>query len=110
MKTSIQTLAFFIVFLGILLPGQSYSQGSEQKQHLSHTAMSENEPVLRHVVLFGFKEDASKNDIQRIVDAFSALKDKIPQIKDYEWGINNSPEGLNDGLTHCFLVTFESEE
>ncbi|MGE5945005.1 MAG: Dabb family protein, partial [Flavobacteriales bacterium] len=24
--------------------------------------------------------------------------------------LNNSPEGLNKGFTHCFLVTFDSEE
>lgn len=72
--------------------------------------MSENEPLLRHVVLFAFKEDATEQDIREIEEAFSALPGKIPEIKDYEWGTNNSPEGLNDGLTHCFLVTFASEE
>jgi hypothetical protein len=34
------------------------------------------------------------------------LPSKIPEVVDYEWGTNDSPEGLNDGLTHCFLVTF----
>ena len=28
----------------------------------------------------------------------------------YEWGTNVSPEGLNDGFTHCFTLTFESAE
>lgn len=65
---------------------------------------------LRHVVLFGFREDASSEDVKKVEEAFSALPSKIPQIIGYEWGINNSPEGLNDGLTHCFLVTFKSEE
>ncbi|WP_196827547.1 Dabb family protein [Flavobacterium sp. CG_9.1] len=27
----------------------------------------------------------------------------------YEWGVNNSPENLNNGLTHCFTLTFNSE-
>ena len=67
------------------------------------------EALLRHVVLFSFKEESSPEDIKKVEDAFIALQDKIPQIKDFEWGINNSPEGLNKGLTHCFLVTFESE-
>ena len=35
---------------------------------------------------------------------------EIKQIKKFEWGVNNSPEGLNQGLTHCFLVTFKSEK
>lgn len=66
--------------------------------------------LLRHVVLLSFKEDSSPEDIKEVEDAFIALQDKIPQIRDFEWGTNNSPEGLNKGLTHCFLVTFESEE
>ena len=65
---------------------------------------------LRHVVLFKFKETATSEDIAKIETAFAALKGKIPQIKSYEWGINNSPEGLNKGFTHCFFLTFDSEE
>lgn len=66
-------------------------------------------PQLRHVVMFKFQDKASKADIQKVVDAFSGLPDKIPQIKDFEWGVNNSPEKLNQGLTHCFLLSFASE-
>jgi hypothetical protein len=65
---------------------------------------------LRHVVLFKFKEDASEEDIEEVEEAFSALPDKISEISDYEWGTNNSPEGLDKGFTHCFIVTFDSEE
>jgi hypothetical protein len=65
--------------------------------------------VLRHVVLFGFKESSSPQDVQKIVDAFKALPTKISEIKDFEWGINSSPEGLNQGLTHAFTVTFHSD-
>ncbi len=64
---------------------------------------------LRHVVMFQFKDSSSKAEIQTVVDAFNALPSKIDAIADYEYGTNNSPEGLNDGLTHCFLVTFKSE-
>ena len=65
---------------------------------------------LRHVVIFKFKETASEADIQSVEAAFSALPGKIPEIRDYEWGINNSPEGLEKGFTHCFFLTFDSEE
>jgi hypothetical protein len=65
--------------------------------------------VLRHVVLFGFKSTSSQEDVQKIVDAFKALPSKISEIKDFEWGINSSPEGLNQGLTHAFTVTFHSD-
>lgn len=69
-----------------------------------------NDELLRHVVLIKFKESSSEEDISEVEEAFSSLQDKIPEIKDYEWGTNNSPEGLDKGFTHCFLVTFESEE
>lgn len=70
----------------------------------------DNDSVLRHVVLFKFKDSTAQSDIKKVEDAFSALPDKIPQIKGYEWGTNNSPEGLDKGLTHCFFLTFDSEE
>ena len=65
---------------------------------------------LRHVVLFKFKESSTAEDIQRVESAFAALPEQISAIKDFEWGTNNSPEGLDKGFTHCFLVTFDSEE
>ena len=33
---------------------------------------------------------------------------KIPQILSYETGTNNSPEGLDKGFTHGFVLTFHS--
>ncbi|TNF43933.1 MAG: Dabb family protein [Cytophagales bacterium] len=65
--------------------------------------------VLRHVVLFGFKETSSPEDIQKVIDAFKALPSQIPEIKGFEWGVNSSPEGLNQGLTHAFTLTFYSD-
>lgn len=65
---------------------------------------------LRHVVCFAYKEGTSKADINKINKAFRALKNKIDGITAFEMGENNSPEGLNDGFTHCYLVTFDSEE
>jgi hypothetical protein len=65
--------------------------------------------VLRHVVLFGFKESASTEDVNRVLEAFQALPSQISEIKGFEWGTNNSPEGLNQGLTHAFTLTFHSD-
>jgi hypothetical protein len=62
------------------------------------------------VVLFKFKDTSSAEDIKKVEDAFRALPAKLPIIKGFEWGKNNSPENLNQGLTHCFLVTFASEK
>ena len=61
---------------------------------------------LRHVVLFKFKDGTDPAQITAVEQAFSALKEKIPEIVDFEWGTDNSPELKADGFTHCFLVTF----
>ncbi len=64
---------------------------------------------LRHVVLFQFKKDTAPEKVKQIEDAFRQLPSKIPTVVDFEWGTNNSPEGLADGFTHCFLVTFKDD-
>ena len=66
--------------------------------------------LLRHIVLFKFKDDAPEEEVQKISDAFNALPDALPVIKDFEWGLNDSPEDLHQDFTHCYLVTFASEE
>lgn len=66
--------------------------------------------VLRHVVLFAFKNTATADEVASIVSQFGTLKSAIPGIVAYEWGTNVSPEGLNDGLTHCFTLTFASNQ
>ena len=76
------------------------------------SAQTKNESVkmLQHVVLFKFKDDAKPEDVKKIEEAFIALKSQIKEIKAVEWGLNNSPENLNQGFTHCFLVSFASEK
>lgn len=68
------------------------------------------EKELRHVVLFGWKSNANKDSIENAIKAFGELPKEIKTIKSYEWGVNNSPEKLNQGLTHCFVLTFLSEK
>lgn len=65
--------------------------------------------ILRHVVLFKFKDNATSANIKTVEDAFLLLPSKIKSIKNFEYGTNNSPEKLNEGLTHCFFVSFASE-
>jgi len=71
---------------------------------------SAGQSLLRHVVLFKFKDTADPKGVQTVIDAFKELPGKIDLIKDFEWGSNNSPENLNQGLTHCFFLTFISEK
>lgn len=65
---------------------------------------------LRHVVLFKFKPTATEAEIKMVEETFKQLPATIKTIREFEWGTNNSPEGLSEGLTHCFLVTFASEK
>jgi len=72
--------------------------------------MGESAKVLRHVVLFSFKESAGRSQIRQIEQAFCALPAKIQEIYEFEWGTDVSVEHLSQGYTHCFLVTFLSKE
>ena len=83
-----------------------HAQGEEPHEH-SEVA---DQAMLRHVVLFKFKESATPEDIATVEAAFKELPSKIPEIKGFEWGTNNSPEGLDKGFTHCFFLSFENEE
>jgi hypothetical protein len=65
---------------------------------------------LRHVVLFTFKPTSSKASVDSVVKAFNALYGSVPQVKNMEWGLNMSPEHLDQGFTHCFVLTFRSEK
>lgn len=65
--------------------------------------------VLRHLVLYKFKQDVTEKEIQEVADAFGELPKRIDAVKDFEWGLNVSKEGKSEGLTHAFLVTFADE-
>ena len=61
---------------------------------------------LRHVVLFGFGKSQSPAAIAEVIRRFVDLKTLVPSIDEFEWGENSSPEGLNRGHSHVFLLTF----
>ncbi len=76
---------------------------------LSSAPLSAADAPYRHVVFFKFKADAAPEQVKAIEQAFVALSSKIDTVTGFEWGTNVSPEGLNDGFTHCFLVTFKDK-
>jgi len=94
-------VGLFIVFTMKMIPNL--------KTTTTVTPMAENSKTLRHVVLFKFKETSTPEDIKAVESAFNELPSKIPEIVDFEWGTNNSPEGLEKGFTHCFFLTFKNE-
>lgn len=69
----------------------------------------QSDKVLRHVVSFKFKEEVTANQVNKVVHDFQGLREKIPVILDFEWGINNSQEGHSKGFTHGFMLTFQDE-
>lgn len=78
------------------------------------SAMAAEKPAksdkLLHVVAFKFKASASKEEIQKVVDAFRALPKKITAIQSLDWGTNVSPEKHDKGFTHGFTLSFKTEK
>tara|TARA_R110002012_G_scaffold62168_4_gene163366 strand:- start:33500 stop:33928 length:429 start_codon:yes stop_codon:yes gene_type:complete len=109
MKTTAITLFAALLFASC---GEQPKKETTEKQEEETVEKKEEVtgPQLRHVVLFKFKDTSSEEEVQQVEEAFNALPSKISEIKGYEWGTNNSPENLNKGLTHCYFLTFASEE
>ena len=95
MKKTISLLLVMMILAGVV-----YAQNDKKPSG----------KMLRHMVLFKFKDESSAADIKKVEDAFRALPSKIKEIKGFEWGKNNSPENLNQGFTHAFFVSFASEK
>jgi hypothetical protein len=63
-----------------------------------------------HMVAFKFKTEASSAQIKAVEDAFKALPSKIHEIVSFECGTNMSPEKLDKGFTHGFVLTFKNDK
>ena len=74
---------------------------------ITASALAADGPI-RHVVHFKFKKEATPEQIEKIVEGFAALKKKIDAVDSLEWGTNSSPEGLDKGFTHCWIVAFKT--
>jgi hypothetical protein len=104
-----KTCISLITVLVMAIACQSPQKEEKIVEKIIEKKVIEMDKALRHVVLFKFKDESSAEDVQKVVDAFMELPSKIEVIQDFEWGTNNSPEGLAQGFTHCFFVTFKSE-
>ncbi|NVK73052.1 stress protein [Marinomonas sp. CT5] len=62
--------------------------------------------MIRHVLFIKYKEQATEADIATSMANFEKIKSKIDGIESVEWGENSSPEGRNQGYTHCVFMTF----
>ena len=104
-KIIVPAIFFVLVFLSC---NQNSKDNSVKAEEVS---IEKKETMhLRHVVLFKFKDSATKEEINNVEDVFKDLASKIEVIRDFEWGLNNSPENLNKDFTHCYFITFDSEK
>jgi quinol monooxygenase YgiN len=62
--------------------------------------------AVQHMVLVRFKPETSDEMIRDLFAQLAALRERIPGILHYSGGPYSSPEGLNQGYTHGFLMTF----
>ena len=90
-----------ILFFSLLLNASLYAE--------HHASKSKEAGPFRHVVMFKFKDSATKEQITAIEKAFAELPKKINTITGYEWGTNVGDRNKNQGFTHCFIVTFKDK-
>lgn len=69
---------------------------------------ADGDKLLRHIVMYKFKDGLPAAQLQEVIDAFAGLPKKIDTIVGYEAGTNVSPEGKSEGFTHVFVVTFKT--
>ena len=65
--------------------------------------------ALRHVVLLKFTDDTTPEQARAIEERFLNLKNEIDSVRCVIGGPDISTEGLAQGFTHCFIVTFADE-
>ena len=63
--------------------------------------------MITHVVLLKIRKDVSKDQVAKVFEALAGLQKKIPGILSFSGGAYTSPEGLNRGFTHGFVMTFK---
>jgi len=101
---------FVFLFISLIACQQKTTEPLMNNNMDSDVKSAFKSKQLRHVVMFKFKDDADPVKVKKVEDAFAALPSKISEISYFEWGINNSPENLNKGFTHCFFISFNSDE
>jgi hypothetical protein len=62
--------------------------------------------MITHVVLLRVKKATPKAEIDRVFRELAGLKGKIPGLLTFSGGAYSSPEGMQKGFTHGFVMTF----
>ena len=61
---------------------------------------------VKHIGLIKFKQGTSQEQIDQVFSELMDVSESITGIEDYVSGQNSSPEGLSQGYTHGFVMTF----
>ncbi len=65
--------------------------------------------MVRHYGVFQFKKEIGAAQIEACFRTMKDMVGRIPGLLAMEYGTYSSPEGMNDGFTHGFLMTFDNE-
>ena len=65
--------------------------------------------MINHIVILQFKLHYKESEIAAAVNKLLALKEET-DMKSFTFGKNSSPEHLNRGFSHAFVMTFEHAE
>lgn len=63
---------------------------------------------VQHIVLVRFKPDVTQAQADGFLKLLAGLQGKIPGLEQFAGGPYSSPEGLNHGYTHGFVMRFAS--
>jgi hypothetical protein len=100
-----RSIPWALVLGAVVLTAAVFSMANSQEPMAKATPSK----VLRHIVMYKFKDEISKPQVQEVIDTFAGLPKKIDGIVAFEHGPNVSPEGKSEGLTYCFVVSFKDE-
>ncbi|KAF5672004.1 dimeric alpha-beta barrel [Fusarium heterosporum] len=72
---------------------------------------------INRIVQFQFKPDTGNDEIENVSVKIQGMKGKCvhpeskrPYIRSIQGGADSAPEGLQQGITHAFVIQFDSSE
>ncbi|WP_136442464.1 Dabb family protein [Pacificoceanicola onchidii] len=64
--------------------------------------------MIRHIVLTKFKPNTAEETISAIYAGLAAVADKLPGAQGFTGGRSESPEQIERGYMHGFVIDFDS--
>ena len=65
-------------------------------------------PQVKHFGVFQFNPEVTAGQIAHCFREMASMVGRIPGLLDFNHGPYDSGEGMNDGFTHGFIMTFSS--